>query len=123
MIKGFENETEPLTADELRALPILIEGFKKLKGKESAMTAKYISAQMKKHHFITIDGARIRKLVNYIRTNDKVPFLMATSRGYYVSSSTDEVSEYVKSLRDRADSIYHVAQCLENQVLKLWAIL
>lgn len=119
MIKGFENETEPLTADELRVLPILIEGFKKLKGKESAMTAKYISAQIKKHHFITIDGARIRKLVNYIRTNDKVPFLMATSRGYYVSSSTDEVIEYVKSLRDRADSIYHVAQCLENQIHKL----
>jgi len=116
MIKGFENETEPLSAEELIALPILIEGFKKLKGKECAMTAKYIAAQMKKHHFITIDGARIRKVVNYIRTNNKVPFLMATSRGYYVSDSTDEILEYVKSLKDRADSIYHVAKCLEGQI-------
>tara|TARA_R100001463_G_scaffold11977_5_gene33136 strand:+ start:5322 stop:5684 length:363 start_codon:yes stop_codon:yes gene_type:complete len=116
MINGFEKETEPLSADELKALPILIEGFKKLKGKDLAMTAKRISASMKKHHFMIIDGARIRKLVNYIRTNDKVPFLMATSRGYYVAESQEEVIEYIKSLKDRADSIYHVARCLENQL-------
>lgn len=116
MINGFEKQTRDLTSEELRALPVLIDGFKKLKGKKQAMTAKSISIQMKIHHNMSISGPRMRKLINFIRINDKVLFLIATSKGYCVADTEKEIIDYVISLKDRADSITHVVDCLIEQM-------
>lgn len=116
MINGFEEQTHDLTEDEIKlVIPILVKGFKTLVGKEKAMTSKAICKQILDHHNMLITGPRLRKMVNYIRTNHMVMLLMATSNGYYVADDAQEVLDYIQSLRDRAGAITAVADSLHVQ--------
>ena len=63
---------------------------------------------------IKFTEVRLRKIVNYIRTNGLIP-LIATSSGYYVDYSPEKVIEsQIKSLKERSSSIYHCAVGLEK---------
>ena len=57
-------------------------------------------------------GARLRKIVNYIRTNALQP-LMATSKGYFVSNDVNVIMDQIQSLNQRAKSIRDCAHGLE----------
>lgn len=119
MINGFEEQTHELTDDEKnKIIPILERGFKRLVGKDDAMTSKDICDMIENIHGIKVTGPRLRKMVNYIRIHDRVPLLMATSKGYYVATDQQEVIDYIKSLRDRANAITAVADALAVQFNK-----
>lgn len=116
MITGFDKHTKDLTAIEKDiVLPILTKGFKQLVGKKAAMTSGAIIDSVRTHHNLTITAPRLRKIVNYIRINDKVPLLISTSKGYYVATDQQEVIDYIKSLRERSEAISHVADSLSIQ--------
>lgn len=59
--------------------------------------------------------ARIRKIINHIRQNDLVPCLIASSKGYYVAETEEELLDYEDSLRGRADAIMGVCESIERQ--------
>ncbi|MBR5414144.1 MAG: hypothetical protein IK114_14120 [Fibrobacter sp.] len=59
--------------------------------------------------------ARIRKIINHIRQNDLVPCLIASSKGYYIAETEDELKEYEDSLRGRAEAIMGVCESIERQ--------
>jgi hypothetical protein len=65
-----------------------------------------------------ISQARLRKIVNYIRTNGIAP-IIATSNGYYMSDSIEEIRKQVRSLRERASSIMDAANGLEKYMEKM----
>jgi hypothetical protein len=62
---------------------------------------------------IKLTEPRLRKIVNYIRTNSLLP-LIATSSGYYVSNDRMEIINQIESLEQRANSIARCALGLKN---------
>ena len=80
MLKGFDVHTAPLTdIERYRLVPALVNILKTAKGKRRAVTNNDIATILKD------DGrrpssARIRKLINYIRNNDLIIGLIATSQ-------------------------------------------
>ena len=104
MIKGFSEETQPLTEYERKViLPIILEGLKTKIGKANAVTNKYIISRLRDSY--KIDAARLRKIINHIRTNDLLPGLIATSEGYFLATTESELLEYEESLKGREEAI------------------
>jgi len=62
---------------------------------------------------IRLTGPRLRKLVNYIRSNSLLP-LIATSQGYFTTDCKQTIQEQIKSLQERASSIDRCARGLNN---------
>jgi hypothetical protein len=60
-----------------------------------------------------MNGPRLRKMVNYIRTNGIIP-LIATSHGYFTTDCKETISEQIKSLQERANSIERCAAGLKK---------
>lgn len=114
MIKGFDRETQPLTEYELGVLlPLLIEGLQTKLGRENAVTNKHIVNALKGAY--KLNEARVRKIINHIRTNDLVPGLIATSEGYFIATTEAELLEYEESLKGREDAIREVRLSIARQ--------
>lgn len=119
MVTNFEHITSELTQQELELIPILVKGFHKHR-KENPILARDIVRMMNlylqsRNFQVTFTEARLRKCVNFIRTNAILP-LMATSNGYYISWDSDEIYSQIQSLEERANSIKRCAG-------GLWAIM
>lgn len=114
MIKGFDNETQPLTEYELKqVIPAILEGLKTKIGKANAVTNKFIISRLRGTY--KVDAARIRKIINYIRTNDLLPGLIATSEGYFLATTESELLEYEDSLKGREEAIKAVRLSIARQ--------
>lgn len=116
MIKGFENETAPLSEYEERTLlPVMVRSLAAKRGRASAVTSTYICTRLRAKGY-DINGARVRKLINHIRVNGLVPRLIATSDGYYIASDNGELMAYIDSLRGRENAIKAVREAIERQM-------
>jgi hypothetical protein len=114
MIKNFENETQPLSEYEKNVLlPLLIRGLETKKGNKNAVTNKYIVSALKPTY--NMNEARVRKIINHIRTNDLIPGLIATSEGYFIAETEAELLEYEESLKGREDAIRAVRLAIARQ--------
>lgn len=116
MIQGFQEQTEPLTEyEEQTLLPQLVRGLQTKIGKAMSVTNKAIIDGMNRNLGLKISDARVRKLINHIRTNDLVPCLIATSNGYYIAESEQELKEYEESLLGRESAIRQVRLSIQRQ--------
>lgn len=122
MIKGFDNETAPLNEYEERTLLPIIANWLKQTNKLKPIINKKATIFLNNKGY-KINEARFRKIVNAIRMRDIVPNVVATSKGYYVSSDAEEVAAYIQSLRDRAGAINAMADALVRQGSKIEATL
>jgi hypothetical protein len=117
MIVNFEEITQELSEQEKQLLHILIAGFKKRTInnpiKEPELCKNLNSYLHHREIDVAITGARLRKLVNYIRVNKLLP-LIATSNGYFVSYDSEVIQRQIKSLEQRARSIKNCADGLRN---------
>lgn len=114
MIQGFDNETAPLNEYETGVLlPLLIRGLRVKVGRNSAITNKYIVSSLRGSCKIT--EALVRKIINHIRTNDLIPGLIATSDGYFIAETEQELREYEDSLKGREDAIREVRISIARQ--------
>ena len=121
MITGFEEQTEPLTDQEREVfLPPIIKGLRVKVGKEKAVTNKDIVRGLKANCDIKIGEARVRKMINYIRNNDIIPCLIATSKGYYIAETKNEILDYIDSLYGRVEAIEADALSMKRQMLARW---
>ena len=112
MLEGFEEITQELTVYEKETLlPKIVAGLCTKKGKSMAITNRLICEAMKARGF-QVTGPRLRKIVNYIRTNGLLPGLIATSQGYYITESVEELDSYIHSLAGRASEINKVRRCM-----------
>jgi menaquinone-dependent protoporphyrinogen IX oxidase len=114
MINGFEDETGPLSDYELDLVPVIVKGLSVRYGKEKAITNKQMVKALKSADW-KVSGARIRKIINHIRTTGQLQLLVASSKGYYLATEPEEVEKYVESLRQRASAIYSVGKALQKQ--------
>lgn len=115
MIQNFDKETCPLNEYELNVLlPRITTILKDKFGKDKAITNENI----RNTHLTDClaNEARVRKVINHIRTNGIVKCLMATSRGYYIAQSREELETYIDSLEGREGAINHLTQCIRKQM-------
>ena len=116
MIQGFSEQTEPLTEYEVETLlPQLVRGLRTKVGRSMSVTNKAIIEGMKRNLGLSISDARVRKLINHIRNNDLVPCLIATSQGYYIAESEQELKDYEDSLLGREEAIRSVRLSIQRQ--------
>ena len=116
MIQGFTEQTEPLTEYEVETLlPQLVRGLRTKVGRAMSVTNKAIIDGMKRNLGLSISDARVRKLINHIRNNDLVPCLIATSQGYYIAESEQELKDYEDSLLGREEAIRSVRLSIQRQ--------
>lgn len=108
MITGFEEETGTLTNEEMSMAQLFVKGFSTKIGEANAVKSSEIIAKLKVKGF-TLTGARLRKIVNFIRINGWIKNLVATSKGYYIEPDPEKVQEYKQSLKQRAAAIIAVA--------------
>lgn len=119
MIKGFDKETQPLTDYETGVLlPLLVRGLQTKIGHNSAVTNRYIVSQLKPTYNVT--EARVRKIINHIRTADLIPGLIATSEGYFIAETEQELKDYEMSLLGREMAIREVRESIARQRRELY---
>jgi hypothetical protein len=105
MITTFEEQTHPLTDYELKTLlPLMIQGFTTKIGVSKCVTNPQICKALKNKGF-EVNEPRIRKLVFYIRQQNLVPNLIASSSGYWIATDRKEVDTWINSLQSRIDAI------------------
>ena len=110
MLHGFEKQTAPLTTEEKTLVPILIDVLKDRQGIDKAIISDdlcpilnfYANSFTKP---IEISGARLRKMINYIRTNGLLIGLVASSKGYYITLDPAAIQAYLSSLAGREMAI------------------
>lgn len=102
MITNFEQITADLNEYELSLVPAFINGFKH-HSKQNPIKAPEILRKMKERGY-KVSDARLRKIVNYMRSKSILP-VIATSQGYYTSFDPDEIRKQAKSLQERASAI------------------
>lgn len=113
MVKNFEDITSELTKDELNLVkPIMHSFVKNHVGKENIINTKEIIRKMKESGY-KINDSRLRKIVNYIRSNSIAP-ICSNSKGYWLSNNEIEIKEEILSLNQRASGIKKASEGLEN---------
>ena len=117
MLNGFTQQTEPLNEYERDTLlPVICRGLATKVGEAKAITNTAITKAMRGAGY-QLTEARLRKIINHIRTTGMVKWLIATSKGYYIATSVAEVEDYIGSLRGREDAIRAVRESMERQIL------
>lgn len=112
MITNFEEITAPLSIEE-RELLVCVYDVIKMVDKNNPIKAPNLIQRVKqltnKEKFAQ---ARLRKIINFIRSNGLLP-VIATSSGYYTSYEIDEIQREIKSLNERAEAIKYASDGLK----------
>lgn len=117
MLKGFEDYTAPLSENELRhEVRLLATELTKHRGEDWAMSNGAIRDWFARNYGLRVGDAKVRAYINAIRTNGWCRHLIASSRGYYVATSVQEVEDYCRSLRGRENAIKAVRLSLQDDI-------
>lgn len=116
MIDGFAYETDPLSAEEMKLLPLFVKGFANKIGKGNAITNSQIRLAFLKKE-VRVPDTRVRKIVNHIRTQGLVKNLCASGEGYFIAANAAELEEYIKALRQRIGAQMAVLKALDPHKL------
>ena len=119
MITNFKHHTKELVNCELKHIDNLIailSNVTKSKPMKTDELLKFVNYYGIENKLIKIRGARLRKLINYIRSNGLLP-VIGTQSGYFVSYDEKDISDQIKSLTERSNSILDCCYGL-NKILK-----
>ena len=56
---------------------------------------------------------RVRYIIRSLRAEGRLPFLVASKRGYYVATDIGEVRRYISQLKSRASEVRRIALRME----------
>lgn len=116
MLITFENQTHELTEYEYKVImPILIDGLKRKVGKSKAVTNGKICSSLKSKGY-KVSEPRIRKIIYFIRQNNAVPMLIASSKGYWVTNDVDEINDWLHSLKSRIEAMQETKNYAEEML-------
>lgn len=119
MIKNFEELTFELTNEERFVVQTIVKRFEHLKGKQHIVTGEQIRNGINKNLNLNFDTIRIRKMIQFIRTNDLIVGLVATSKGYYVANTAEEIEDWIESLKSRENAIRKIREVAEETVRQM----
>jgi len=116
MITSFEDQTHELTQYEKEVLlPLMIAGFNTKVGVEKCITNPEICRALKEKGY-EISEPRVRKLVFYIRHNNLVPKLIASSKGYWIATDKTEISTWINSLEGRISALQETLEYAQKMI-------
>ena len=114
MIQGFK-QTAPLNEYERGTLlPLIIRGLRTKIGAASVISGSEIVRKMRECGY-KLDGPRLRKIINHIRTSDIIPGLVSNAQGYFVATTASENDERIVSLQGRVDATQAIIRALQRQ--------
>ena len=116
MIKNFEEFTIDLTPTEHRLIPMMVDRFTNKRGIKTVVTAETMISKIYESFGVKLKDTRVRKIIQYIRVNNLVPGLIATSKGYYTAETTAEINDWIESLKAREFAIRQIREVAENHV-------
>lgn len=87
--------------------------IKMLKDNDAPLKSEEIIKEIHKKKKVKLDKPRIRRIINHIRTQTAVKNVLASNRGYYISSDKTEVKRYLKNLDDRIRSLQIIKRTLK----------
>lgn len=115
MIQGFEQQTSPLTDYErTKLLPVIVKCMRAHQGRRNMVAGSVIIAGMRRYGY-KIDGPRLRKIINHIRTESLIPCLASSGGGYFVAETSDELDECIASIEGRIASQQAIIDALKRQ--------
>ncbi len=115
MIKGFEDITYELTSEELVIADVIKERLLQNIGREMIVSNTRICKVLKAKGY-KVTGPRVRKILNYLRTSDRIKMLIANQKGYYITTSIVEMNDYIDSLTDRIRAQEHLKAAMQQQL-------
>ena len=71
---------------------------------------------MRDKYGFNMNGARVRKVLNYLRTTGRVKLLVADSKGYWIAQNKDEVEKYLTGLHQRIESQVGLYNAIHKQL-------
>lgn len=116
MVTNFTEQTKPLTELQLKNVEILLQCLKNTSEKRQIPSFVLVELINSKLESNFVSNRTIRKLVNHIRCSG-IAAVIGSSKGYYLSTDIKEISEQIKSLTERANSLFDCVYGL-NQILK-----
>lgn len=116
MITNFEQITSNLNAEERSYINPIVEA---IQAQKEPIKSNELIRYLEKHYNLKLEGRRLRKITNYIRSNGMYP-IIATSNGYSINYNEQDIKKQIKSLRERASAINNSAQGLEKILHKLY---
>lgn len=106
MINGFQEFTEHLNEYERDTLlPLIIRGLQYKVGPENAITNKSMIKALSEIGYTGLHGARMRKIINYIRIQGLINNLVASSKGYWIEEDIEKRRQYVEGVKSRSRSM------------------
>ena len=121
MLKGFEEQTNELSDYEKKVIvPILIRGFQNKVGKDRCITNKEIcnTLNTEMNLQVKLNEPRIRKCIYYCRSNNLIPRLIATSKGYWIATDKQELIDWANTIQGRINAIQETLSYANKQVLE-----
>jgi len=116
MITNFEEITKVMTEDEKKLVPIIIKGLS-TKTKDNpikgADIVNAINENKDKYGIKVFNEPRLRKIINFIRSEGILP-VMGTLNGYYCTKDRTELESQIESLTQRAEAIMTSANGLKK---------
>lgn len=100
--------------DEEVLVPYIVETLKERKGAPVTNRTLRVLADMTFN--VRILASTIRCAIHVIRTKSLLDNVVASKRGYWVSTDLNEMNTYIESLQDRAVQIHEVQSALKKQV-------
>ena len=116
MIINFENFTHELTEKECKAVPRIIQGIVRCVGEKNAVKASQMSAKLAKDGYGKITGPRIRKIMNFIRSEGIIRNIVATSKGYFIATKQEELDSYRESVEQRAKAMLRLLNGIDLKI-------
>lgn len=104
MIINWEKYTHELTDKEKKIVPRVIQGIVKRVSKRMIITNAQMCEQLTKEGH-KISGPRLRKILNFIRSESIIRNIVASSDGYYIATTQKDLDDYRESINARANAI------------------
>lgn len=109
MLPEFEELTEELKEDEIKLAKKIAAGFL-ARGYDNPITSTEIMKRMRENG-IPINGPRLRKIIQYIRTKKMVHWLCAHGvNGYVLTVDPVKIKKYTESLKKRENAVKHTRE-------------
>jgi hypothetical protein len=115
MLKNFESVTHELTSFELECVEFLGQWFMANKGRKNSLKNAQISKIVENKFGKKLVEARVRKVVQALRTNG-LPNLIASGKGYFYTEDVKEIQDWIISLKQRELAIRTIREKAERQV-------
>jgi hypothetical protein len=95
---------------------MMVDRFKNKRGIKNIVTADTMISAIAKTYGVKLKDIRIRKIIQFIRVNNLVPGLIATSCGYYTAETVAEIKEWIESLKARESAIRQIREVAEHHI-------